>query len=158
MLSPAAAVVTAEQARTPKFSRTKSARSTNVRFFFFFTMISPNEKDIVRLEKVPNLWLATVRSNQTPHLVPIWFVWDEGRAYICTARSSIKVRNILANSRVVFALEDADDPIVIEGNAKILEEVPDAVAERFLQKYEWNIEGDTTYNTVIEIEPRRVVL
>lgn len=114
--------------------------------------------DTQRLQTARNLWLATVRPDNTPHLVPIWFVWLDDKAFICTSSESVKSRNISQNPRVAFALEDGDDPIVIEGNATILENVPAPVVEAFQEKFDWNILGDSTYNVVIEIVPRRVVL
>ena len=121
-------------------------------------MFMLNETDRARLAREANVWLATVRANQTPHLVPVWFVWLDDKAYICTGKNSVKARNIAANPRVVLALEQGNDPVVIEGDARILDKVPNAVAENFLQKYEWNINTDRTYDAVIEITPRRVVL
>lgn len=114
--------------------------------------------DIQRLETARNLWLATVRSDGSPHLVPIWFVWHQDQAYICTSLSSVKARNISKNSRVIFALEDGDDPVVIEGEAKILKDVPSEVVSAFQMKFDWDIRGDPTYNVVVEITPTRLVL
>ena len=114
--------------------------------------------DLKRLHTEPNLWLATVRPNQAPHLVPIWFVWHENKAYLCTGRQSIKARNISVNPRISFALENGGDPVVVEGSARILDEIPDAVAALFASKYDWNISRDSTYDAVIEITPHRVVL
>lgn len=116
------------------------------------------QNDLLRLETARNLWLATVRPNSAPHLVPIWFVWIEGRAYICTSNESVKARNIARNPHIAFALEDGDDPVVIEGVAALLEEIPSAVVEAFQRKFDWNIRNDGTYNSVIEITPTRLVL
>lgn len=117
-----------------------------------------NAPERARLAQASNIWLATVRQNHTPHLVPIWFVWVNDKVYVCTGRRSVKARNIAANARVVFALEDGNDPVVVEADAKILESAPEAVAAQFETKYEWRIRDDSSYDAVIEITPRRVVL
>jgi F420H(2)-dependent biliverdin reductase len=114
--------------------------------------------DQARLETARNLWLATVRPNGAPHLVPIWFVWLDDNVYLCTSKESVKARNIMQNSRIAFALEDGDDPVLIEGTAQIVDSVPQGVVEAFAKKFDWNIQGDGTYNAVIEITPLRVVL
>lgn len=114
--------------------------------------------DIRRLETARNLWLASVRPNGTPHLVPIWFVWHDASVYLCTGESSVKARNIAKNPSVVFALEDGDDPVVIEGQAKILADAPEGVIRAFQEKFDWDIRGDSTYNRLIEIVPKRLVL
>ena len=61
-----------------------------------------------RLQTEQNLWLATVRPNGTPHLVPIWFVWVAGKIYLCTGADSVKVRNLMQNPQVSIALEDGN--------------------------------------------------
>lgn len=72
-------------------------------------------KVVHRLQTESNIWLATVRPNRTPHLVPIWFVWVADKINICTGADSVKVRNLLANPNVSLALEDGSQPIVLEG-------------------------------------------
>lgn len=119
-------------------------------------MIEPN--DLERLATERNLWLATVRPNGSPHLVPIWFVWLDEKAYLCTSNESVKARNILKNPHIAFALENGNDPVVIEGKAKILADVSDIVIEAFQKKFDWNIRSDGTYDAVIEITPTRVVM
>ncbi|TAH52506.1 MAG: pyridoxamine 5'-phosphate oxidase [Chloroflexota bacterium] len=119
-------------------------------------MITPN--DLQRLENARNLWLATVRPNGAPHLVPIWFVWLDEKAYLCTALDSVKARNIRQNPRVAFALEDGDDPVLMEGTARILENGTPEIVQAFQKKFNWDIRGDGTYNTIIEITPTRMVL
>lgn len=109
-----------------------------------------------RLQTEPNIWLATVRPDGTPHLVPIWFVWVAARVYICTASDSVKVRNLLANPRVAAALEDGAKPVVIEGLAHAIGSVPRSVVEAFRRKYDWNITTDSEYNQVVEIEPQKI--
>jgi general stress protein 26 len=107
------------------------------------------------LQTEQNLWLATVRPNSRPHLVPIWFVWVAGKIYLCTASNSVKVRNLKQNPRVSIALEDGTQPIVIEGLAQPIGAVPKSVTEAFKKKYDWNISADGEYNQVVEIEPKR---
>lgn len=137
------------------------ARGIQPRAFFgtiFTTRHMISADDLRRLETSRNLWLATVRPNGSPHLVPIWFVWLEGKAYICTSADSVKTRNIRTNPQVAFALEDANDPVLIQGTARILEQASPEVISVFQQKFDWDIRTDETYNAVIEITPVRVVL
>jgi general stress protein 26 len=109
-----------------------------------------------RLQTEQNLWLATVRPDGSPHLVPIWFVWVMGKIYLCTGADSVKVRNLLQNPHVSIALEDGNQPIVIEGLAQPIGAAPKPVIEAFKKKFDWNISTDGEYNQVIEIEPQRV--
>lgn len=110
-----------------------------------------------RLTRARNLWLASVRPDGRPHLVPIWFVVLAGRWYICTSAGSVKARNLLANPRVALALEDGDQPLVVEGRARRV--IPAAaVARAFQDKFAWDITADADYDAVFEITVTRQVL
>ena len=121
-------------------------------------MFQLNDQDRKRLETERNLWLATVRPDGSPHLVPIWFVWHENKAYLCTSANSRKAKNIANNPRVMFALEGGDDPVLIQATAKMLDQPPAEIIAAFRRKFDWDITCDSTYNAVIEIKPQRVVL
>lgn len=110
-----------------------------------------------RLEQARNIWLATARPDGRPHLVPIWFVVDGGRWYICTSPHSVKARNLQANPRVALALEDGDHPYVVEGAARRVEP-PEAVIRKFKAKFDWDITNDSDYGAVFEITVTRQVL
>ncbi len=105
-----------------------------------------------------NLWLATVRPNGTPHLVPIWFIWMSGRIYLCTGADSVKVRNLRRQPYVSIALEDGSQPLVMEGLARFapIGQVAQTVVEAFRLKYDWDITTDETYTQVIEINPTKI--
>jgi hypothetical protein len=111
-----------------------------------------------RLREATIIWLASVRPDNSPHLVPIWFVVENERVYICTSAGSIKAKNIAANPGVTIALEDGVTPLVIQASSKILNEFPPSVVDAFLSKYDWDIRTDETYTTVIEISPEKILM
>ncbi len=110
-----------------------------------------------RLAKERNIWLATVRPNHAPHLIPIWFVAHDEKIYICTDPNSVKARNLTKNDRVAVALEDGSHPVIFEGTARVLERevTPAAVVEQFKSKYDWNILDGDQYTVVIEVTPTK---
>ena len=109
-----------------------------------------------RLQTDRNVWLATVRPNGKPHLIPIWFVWHADKFYICTEGKSIKVQNIRHDPRVSVSLEDGTKPVVAKGTATLIERpYPDEVAALFQQKYDWNINSDSSNTTLIEVSPQK---
>ena len=109
-----------------------------------------------RLLTEKNIWLATVRADGRPHLVPIWFVWVNEKVYICTEGKSVKIKNIQANSRVSVALENGTQPAIAEGAARILQQpYPIDVIAEFKHKYEWDITTDASYNVLVEITPAK---
>ena len=67
---------------------------------------APSPEIRSRLEAARNLWVATVRPDGRPHLVPIWFVLSGDLLYICTAPDSVKGLNLAANPRIAVALEE----------------------------------------------------
>ena len=73
---------------------------------------------IEKLEKQKNLWFSSVRVDGRPHLVPVWFVWYEGKIFIGTEPKSVKSNNIRGNPKVVVALEDGSKPVICEGIAR----------------------------------------
>jgi PPOX class probable F420-dependent enzyme len=110
-----------------------------------------------RREQARNVWVATVRPDGRPHLVPIWFVVEGEAWFICTAPGSVKARNLQRNPRVALALEDGSDPLVVEGEARVVTPSP-AVIARFKQKYDWDITTDAEYTQVYEVVVQKKLL
>lgn len=64
--------------------------------------------------------LVTLRASGTPHVAPVWFLWDDGRALVMADASAIKVRNIRRNPAVALCVCTPDHPyefVTIEGRA-----------------------------------------
>jgi F420H(2)-dependent biliverdin reductase len=110
-----------------------------------------------RVETARNVWMATVRPDGRPHLVPVWYVVDEGRWYICTAPGSVKARNLSRNPRIALALEDGDQPVIVEGEAQAVSPSP-TVVDKFKAKYDWDITTDAHYSTVFAVRVQRSVM
>lgn len=95
-----------------------------------------------RLARERNVWLGTVRPDGSPHLTPVWFVYQDGAGrqdgtwWIGSDARSVKVRNVRADPRVSLALEDGDAPVVAQGRARLHERnFPAAVVAAFAAKY-----------------------
>ena len=115
------------------------------------------ENSAERVETAKNVWMATVRPDGRPHLVPVWFVVEAGRWYICTAPGSVKARNLDRNPQVALALEDGTNPTIVEGAAQVVSPSP-AVVDKFKAKYDWDITTDTQYSLLYEVTVRRSVM
>jgi nitroimidazol reductase NimA-like FMN-containing flavoprotein (pyridoxamine 5'-phosphate oxidase superfamily) len=103
-----------------------------------------------------NIWVSTVRPNGRPHLTPVWFAYLDPRIYICIDPASVKARNLELNPRVVLALEDGLHPVICEGEASaVTRPYPEEVKDAFLRKYEWQIESESQYNYLVEIQPHK---
>jgi PPOX class probable F420-dependent enzyme len=110
-----------------------------------------------RVEEARNIWMATVRPDGRPHLVPVWFVVDAGRWYICTAPGSVKVRNLSQNPQVALALEDGTNPVIVEGEAEPVSPTP-SVVDKFKAKYAWDITTDIHYSALYAVTVKRSVM
>ena len=97
-----------------------------------------------RLAAERNVWIATVRADGRPHLVPVWYVVHDDRWYICTAPGSVKARNIAHSPHVALALEDGNDAYVVAGIAAPVD--PSAEGARAVRaQYDWESTGADRY-------------
>lgn len=109
-----------------------------------------------RLMAERNIWLSTASPGGPPHLVPIWFIWLQNAAWICTAPNSVKARNMTADARVMFALEDGDRPALARAVAsRVAPPFPAPLVEAFQSKYGWNIETDAAFGAVYTLRVSR---
>ncbi|MFB3902073.1 MAG: pyridoxamine 5'-phosphate oxidase family protein [Acidobacteriota bacterium] len=114
------------------------------------------DEAVKRLREAPILWIATVRPDGRPHLVPVWFVFADARVYCCIEPGSVKGRNLTANPQASLALEEGKHPIICEGRAAFLAKPwPPAVVRAFLSKYDWDIGTDEQYTALVEVTPTK---
>jgi hypothetical protein len=112
--------------------------------------------DLQRLETEATIWLASVRPDGRPHLVPIWFVWLQDEIYILTQMTSVKARNLLAKPQASVALEDGLHPLIAECSVR-LEPGPYSAGliAVFKRKYDWDITKDGEYTAMFALTPRK---
>lgn len=111
---------------------------------------------ISRLDEEKNIWIATVRPNAKPHLVPVWFVWHEEAFYICISSQSVKYNNIAQNGAVSLSLEDGSTPVICEGTAEVVERPwPEEIIRKFKRKYDWEIHTDKEYDALLRLLPQK---
>jgi PPOX class probable F420-dependent enzyme len=114
-----------------------------------------------RLDAARNYWVASVWADGRPHVMPVWGMWDDSTFWFSSSASSRKTRNLADDPRCVVTTEDARDPVVIEGTARIYTEP--AVLQRVIDlmnaKYATGIELsflDPAVNATIGVRPQRV--
>ena len=116
----------------------------------------PQRLDSARLRDEQNIWFATVRPDGRPHLTPIWFVYVDDRFYVCTSSKAVKARNVRANARASVALESGSQPVIAEGDARVLSRpYPPTVAAEFERKFDWDLDSEPEYDALIEVIPTR---
>ena len=67
-------------------------------------------------------WLATVRPDGGPHLVPVMPTWADPVLYVAAKRTTRKSRNLEAEARCVLSKDAGDVHLVIEGRARRLQD------------------------------------
>jgi hypothetical protein len=96
-----------------------------------------------RLRGEKNVWLCTVRPDGSPHLTPIWFVYEADAFWLCTGRGAAKTRNLRDHPSVAIGLEDGNRPVVAEGEAVVhARPYPTSIVEAFMAKFGWDIERE----------------
>jgi PPOX class probable F420-dependent enzyme len=67
-------------------------------------------------------WLSTVWPDGRPHLMPVWAVWHDEALWFSSSPNARKIRNIRAGSAVSIATDDALNPVVVEGTARVVKD------------------------------------
>jgi nitroimidazol reductase NimA-like FMN-containing flavoprotein (pyridoxamine 5'-phosphate oxidase superfamily) len=73
-----------------------------------------------RLTTSRNYWVSTVTAAGHPHLMPVWALWIDAALWFSSALRSRKVRNIVAHPQCTVATDDADNPVIVSGPARIV--------------------------------------
>jgi nitroimidazol reductase NimA-like FMN-containing flavoprotein (pyridoxamine 5'-phosphate oxidase superfamily) len=115
-----------------------------------------------RLTVSHDYWVATVRPDGRPHVMPVWGVWFDGRLWFSSGLRSRKARNLAAEPRCTITTDQAQDPVVLDGLA---EQVVDADGiAAFLAvmngKYDAGMTAaflDPAVNGTFAVRPQRVI-
>lgn len=68
-----------------------------------------------RLVTATVYWLATVRPDGTPHVVPRWGVWLDGAFWYDGAPTTRHARNVGANPACSLHLESGTEAVIVDG-------------------------------------------
>jgi PPOX class probable F420-dependent enzyme len=100
--------------------------------------ISPQVADFLRGRLIGRL--ATASLDGQPHIVPVWFLWEDGAIWISSYRSTRKVIDIERNHKcaLVVDIENSDEgltAVVLEGQAELVSVPADSVKRRIERIY-----------------------
>jgi PPOX class probable F420-dependent enzyme len=121
--------------------------------------------------------LATVKKDGSPHVVPIWFVVENGKGrdkagniILTTGDTSVKANNIQHDDRVSICIDDQKPPfsfVTIHGTAKIYPykqkevlEWATKIAERYVGKKNAKTYGEVNSGegaVLVRIIPSKVI-
>jgi PPOX class probable F420-dependent enzyme len=99
--------------------------------------IPDTHKDLLQKKTFANL--ATVMSDGSPQVTPVWFDWDGSHIRVNSARGRVKDRNIRRSPRVALAILDPENPyrhLAIRGRVvDVTEQGADAHIDSLAKKY-----------------------
>jgi PPOX class probable F420-dependent enzyme len=109
-------------------------------------------------------YVATVGTDGTPQVTPVWCEFDGTHIVFNTARGRVKDRNLARNPKVTLAVADPDNPyryVQVKGRvAQITEEGADPHIDKMAKKYinqdryPWRRPGER--RMLVKILPERV--
>ena len=119
------------------------------------------------LKKEKILHLATIDEKNSPHIVPVWYLYSSKKIYIGTNTRTQKAKNIKNHKKVSFCVDiGVNAPNIFgvmgKGSAKLLKDksMVQRIAKRILLRYFKTLDSksprellDDT-NCVIEITPK----
>lgn len=124
------------------------------------------------LAEAQTTWLATVRPDGRPHVVPVGALWLDGSYYVTTAQGTVKGNNLAHNSHCVITLSSRGFDLVFEGeaskvsNVEKLERIARAYADQGWPAYVHDGVLDAPYSApwagpapddVYEVPPSKVL-
>lgn len=71
-----------------------------------------------RLERATVYWVATVRPDGGPHLMPTWGAWVNDRFWMEGSPGTRRFRNLAGNPRTAVSIQDGRDTVIVEGIAE----------------------------------------
>lgn len=125
------------------------------------------QDEFLKSQKI--LRLATIDKNQSPHIVPVWYMYSRKKFYIGTNTTTQKAKNIRKNGSVSFCIDvgiNSPDIYGIMGKGKanlILEQSKiERIAKKILLRYFKTLENKSAKellsdtNCIIEIIPNKI--
>ncbi len=66
--------------------------------------------------------LGTMMKDGSPHVTPIWYMYEKGKVIVNTTTDRVKYRNIRRDPRISFLIDDGYPYIMFRGRARIATE------------------------------------
>lgn len=113
---------------------------------------------------------ATVNPRNKPHIVPVFFTYNDDKVYVQTDRNSMKVRNLAKNNNVAVAVYRGEEAVIIRGKGRIVDNSQEFVkrTQDHIEKYQLQLDrqgrdslGILLFNEkircVVEVTPKRIL-
>lgn len=97
--------------------------------------------------------LATLKSDGSPHVAPAWYEYRGEELYIIAGDSSVKVRNITRDPRVMVSIAVCEEPyryVLMEGQAEVTTRDVEATTISICVRYRGPDRGATMARELLE--------
>ena len=124
-------------------------------------------KEFLKSQKI--MRLATIDHSGNPHIVPVWYMYDNDKFYVGTNTKTRKAKNIKKNSKVSFCIDiGIKSPNIIGmmgiGRARLILKTDRVglLAEKILLRYFKNMRNQSAQqllhqtDCIIEITPKKI--
>lgn len=124
-------------------------------------------KEFLKSQKI--LRLATIDSSGNPHIIPVWYMYNNDKFYVGTNTKTKKAENIKKNPKVSFCVDTGvKSPDIFGimgiGRAKLILKTDrvEILAKRILLRYFRNLKSQSAQqllnqtDCVIEITPKKI--
>ncbi|HVL52601.1 MAG TPA: pyridoxamine 5'-phosphate oxidase family protein [Actinomycetota bacterium] len=74
-----------------------------------------------RLMRSHDYWVATVRPDGHPHVMPVRGAWNQGAFWFSGSGRSRKILNLRQNPACTVTTDNPQEPVVVEGTAEIVD-------------------------------------
>ena len=123
-------------------------------------------QNVINLLKGKNIaFLATLMSDKSPQVTPVWIDTDGTHVLINTATNRIKYKNIIRDPRVAVSVVDASNPYNMVSIRGIVEDMIrgkeaddhiDALAKRYLGVDRYPFRREDEERVIIRIKPNSI--
>lgn len=113
---------------------------------------------------------ATIGSGNEPHVVPVFFTYEDGKVCVQTDRRSVKVRNLSRNDDVAITVYSEEEAVIIRGKGRIVENEGEFAkrTQGHIDKYRLRLDGhgrdslgiplfNKKIRCVVEVVPKRII-
>ncbi|MBI3859055.1 MAG: PPOX class F420-dependent oxidoreductase [Thaumarchaeota archaeon] len=85
--------------------------------------MAPLDEKVQEFLKAPLFGkIATLKKDGSPHVTPIWYMYDDGKLVVNTTTDRVKFRNIKRDPRVSLLVDDGYSYVMILGKARVATE------------------------------------
>lgn len=112
--------------------------------------------------------IATVGKDCTPHITPVWFLYEDGTIIISTRKGSTKIRNIKNNPAVAISIdttgESMNKGVIFRGKAELAEKDTLEIVKKSCKKYLGSLDHPVAKQllqvkeaVVIKLKPQKTI-